>query len=158
MRLLINGKQSLLKLQATSPKDSSKSSLFWTFKRSKPSWKQGACSVIMPSRKIFLDFAAGKVTADLDCVHMLTYNARVWRSLLAMWSYNELDLTNHSAILNVAFSLYIIYYFHYILYIITYQGEKLTFGCTCQPGGQIVPARIHCHSPSYTTPLPIKQS
>ena len=132
MRHLINGDQSLLKLQATSPEDSSKSSLFWTFKRSKPSWKQGACSVIMASRKIFLDFAAGKVTADLGCVHMLTYNARVWRSLLALWSYNELGLTNHSAILNVAFSLYIIYYYlsgwetNFWIHLPTGQAD-----CTC---------------------------
>ena len=59
----------------------------------------------MASRKIFLDFAASKVTVDLGYVHMLTYNARVWRSLIALWSYNELGLTNHSAILNVAFLL-----------------------------------------------------
>ena len=40
--------------------------------------------------------------SDLGCVHMLTYNASVRRRLRALWSYNELGLTNHSAFLNVA--------------------------------------------------------
>ena len=33
---------------------------------------------------------------------MLIYNARVWRRLRALWSYNELGLINHSFFLNVA--------------------------------------------------------
>ena len=56
----------------------------------------------MASWKIFLDFEANNITADAGCVHMLTYNARVWRTLRALWSYNALGLTNHNAFLNVA--------------------------------------------------------
>ena len=56
----------------------------------------------MTSWKIFSDFAAKKITADEGSVHVLMYNARVWRRLCALRSYNELGLTNHSAFLNVA--------------------------------------------------------
>jgi len=48
------------------------------------------------------DFARNKITVDVGCVHMLTYSARVWRRLRALWRYNELGLTNHSVCLNVA--------------------------------------------------------
>ena len=53
-------------------------------------------------REILSDFARYKITVHLGCVHMLSYNARVWRRLRALWSYNELGLTNHSVCLNVA--------------------------------------------------------
>ena len=41
-------------------------------------------------------------TVDVGCVHMLIYNARVCRRLRALWSYNELGLTNHSVCSKVA--------------------------------------------------------
>ena len=63
---------------------------------------QGNRSAIMGSWKIVSDFARNKITADVGCVHMLVYNECVWRRLRALWSYNELGLTNHSAFLNVA--------------------------------------------------------
>ena len=44
---------------------------------------------------------------------MLIYNARMWRRLRALWSYNELGLTNHSVFLDVI-----------ILEIYIYMGEK----------------------------------
>ena len=40
------------------------------------------------------DFTRNKITVDVGCVHMLIYNARVWRRLRALWCYNELGLTN----------------------------------------------------------------
>ena len=38
-------------------------------------------------KKIFSDFAANKVTADVGCVHMLRYNARVRLRLLFKRGY-----------------------------------------------------------------------
>jgi len=52
-------------------------------------------------REILSDFARNENTVDLGCVHMLIYNARMWRRLRALWSYNELGLTNHSVFLDV---------------------------------------------------------
>ena len=43
-----------------------------------------------------------KITVDIGCVHMLIYNACVCCRPCALWSYNELGLTNHSVFLNVA--------------------------------------------------------
>ena len=45
------------------------------------------------------------ITVNVGCLHMLIYNARVWRRLRALWSYKELGLTNHSVFLNVAILL-----------------------------------------------------
>ena len=56
----------------------------------------------MASWKIFSDFAANKITTEVGRVYILIYDAREWRRLRALWSYNELGLTNHSAFLNVA--------------------------------------------------------
>ena len=39
---------------------------------------------------------------------MLIYNARVWRRLRALWSSNELGLTNHNDFLNVTILLTLI--------------------------------------------------
>ena len=90
----------LIKLQATSPEDSSNSWLFSTPKKSKPSWKQGTCSAIMTSWKLNISKI---ITDDVGCVHMLMYNARVLRRLPALWSYNGLGLTNlRRAFLDVA--------------------------------------------------------
>ena len=52
--------------------------------------------------KIFFVFQANNIIADAGCVHMLIYNACVWRRLRALWSYDKLSLTNHNACLNVA--------------------------------------------------------
>ena len=46
----------------------------------------------MASWRIFSDFAVNKITADVGLYIMLC----------ALWTYNELCLTNHSAFLNVA--------------------------------------------------------
>ena len=56
----------------------------------------------MASWKTISAFAGNKITADVGCVHMLICNANLWRKLRALWSYNELGLTNHSAFLSVA--------------------------------------------------------
>ena len=39
---------------------------------------------------------------DVDCMHMLCYDAFLWRRLRALWKYNELAWTNQNQILMLA--------------------------------------------------------
>ena len=96
----------------TGPKSETQSwKNFWKFKQftflrieadSNLSAPNVLCRSSIFRREFLSDFARYKITVDVGCAHMLSYNARVWRRLRALWSYNELGLTNHSVCLNVA--------------------------------------------------------
>lgn len=73
-------------------------SFSWTYRKSKRRSEWGIPAAIMADqhnvRVVLLS-----IFFDVDCMHMLCYDAFLWRRLRALWKYNELAWTNQNQIL-----------------------------------------------------------